>query len=201
MIKNALCQLEKRLKCLLSEYKIKLPEALWFTNISRNWNEKKAAGMGSISDAPPIELLSYLPGRARVQLTKTHLTSLNKWRDFQSDLATAPGIHTVKTNPVTGQVLIIFDPNSAYRSSKQLVPTINCVLTGNLAIPDLKRLPKTSWLGTVKGQAINVLAYGFILIYSLVTKLFTGGHGSTALSPVFLIQSSANVLSGYPFLR
>jgi Ca2+-transporting ATPase len=157
--------------------------------------------MNLISDAPPIELLSYLPGRARIQLTKTHLASLNKWQGFQGQLAAISGIHTVKTNPVTGRVLIIFDPKSTYNSSKQLVSLINKVLNGNLTLRPAKRLPQASWLGTIKGQAINVLAYGFIFVYSMVTRLFTGARGRTAVSPVFLVQSGVNLLSGYPFLR
>jgi Ca2+-transporting ATPase len=157
--------------------------------------------MASISDAPPIELLSYLPGRARIQLTKTHLATLNKWQDFQSQLATVSGIHMVKTNPTTGRVLIVFDPSSAYWSSEQLVSTINGILKGNLPIRASQHPPQTSWLGTVTGQVVNVLVYGSIFIFSMVTRLFTGGQGATASSAVFLIQSGTNLLSGYPLLR
>jgi Ca2+-transporting ATPase len=157
--------------------------------------------MGLISDAPQIELLSFLPGRARIQLPKTYLASSNKWRHFQSYLASMSGIRMVKANPATGRVLFFFDSSPTCESPEQLISVINGVLNGNLAIQSSQIISETSWLGTAKGQAINVLAYGFILVYSIVAQLFTGDRGTTAISPVFLIQSGVNVLSGYPFLR
>ncbi|MGD8400917.1 MAG: HAD-IC family P-type ATPase [Bacillota bacterium] len=120
---------------------------------------------------------------------------------MQSCLTSLSGIHTVKINPVTGRVLVFFDPQSVFGSPKNLLPAINKVLHGHLRPRPAGNVPQVSWLGTVKGQALMVGAYGFLLILSLTTQLFFRGRGSTALTPLLLIQSGNNILSGYPFLR
>ena len=157
--------------------------------------------MDPISNMAHIEVLSYFPGRARLQLTPTRLLSPNQWQNLQGQLASISGIQTVQINPVTGRVLILFGPSPAHDSAERLAAVVEGMLDGALALRSPANLPRPSPLGTLQGQAVSVLAYGIVFVYATVSHLLGGSSGITALSPVFLIWSGLNIGAGYPGLR
>ncbi|MFT4040874.1 MAG: cation-transporting P-type ATPase, partial [Thermomicrobiales bacterium] len=78
--------------------------------------------MSATAAVLPAEILHALPGRVRV--------SLPNWsgqgrRDIEDRLAAEPGVRRVRANPVTGNVLIQFDPRA--RRQEQILAAVRAL--------------------------------------------------------------------------
>jgi hypothetical protein len=99
-------------------------------------------------DMKDVKVVSFIPGRVRLKVSE--LKDSPEFADkAQRALETVPGIKTIDLNPLTGSVLLTYEPNEITKpeSTKVLSETLSELF------PSLNISKMMAWLGARPGQS------------------------------------------------
>jgi hypothetical protein len=140
-----------------------------------------------------VQLAHYIPGRIRIRISKVK-GNASLAEDIRQNFSAIAGIHKVEANPLTGSVLVEYDPQMV-GSIGSLIAMVNTfgVLPGGLDPDNIEQLVDDLMNGTHKGASQETplslgsgIAGFFGVLNDEVARLTGGTADLRALVPITL---------------
>jgi hypothetical protein len=140
-----------------------------------------------------VQLAHYIPGRIRIRVSKVK-GNASLAEDIRQNFSAIAGIHKVEANPLTGSVLVEYDPQmiGSLGSLIAMVDTFG-VLPGGLDPENIEQLVDDLMNGTHKGASQETplslgsgIAGFFGVLNDEIAKLTGGAADLRALVPITL---------------